>query len=87
MASYHVLQIDSLIESLTLCNAGSGFVFQLDVTSEVIAQPNDLVLGYLTAPINEVRYIFEVESASGNSVVFKKIYETARGVEYDFSKC
>lgn len=85
MASYHVLQIDSLIESLTLCNAGSGFVFQLDVTSEVIAQPNDLVLGYLTAPINEVRYIFEVESASGNSVVFKKIYETARGVEYDFS--
>jgi len=41
MAAYHVLRIDSLIESLTLCNSANGFTFSLDSSSEIIAQPGD----------------------------------------------
>lgn len=84
MAAYHVLRIDSLIESLTLCNAGEGFLFQLDTSSEIFVQPEDLILGLLS-PINEIRYIFCVESASGNSLSLKKRFESSEGVEFDFS--
>lgn len=85
MANYHVLRIDSLLESLTLCNAGKGFIFQLDITEEVTAQSGDYILGYLTAPIDEIRYIFEVESASGNSMILKKTIEVSVGLQCDFS--
>ena len=84
MAAYHVLRIDSLIESLTLCNAGEGFLFQLDTSSEIFVQPEDLILGLLS-PINEIRYIFCVESASGNSLSLKKRFESSDGVVFDFS--
>lgn len=84
MAAHHVLRIDSLIESLTLCNAGDGFLFQLDTSSEIIVQPEDLILGLLS-PINEIKYIFSVESASGNSLLLKKRFESSDGVEFDFS--
>ena len=85
MADYHVLKIDSLLETLTLCNAGKGFIFQLDITSEVVAQPGDHVLGFISSPVDEVRYIFEIESSSGNSLVLKKELEVCNGVKCDFS--
>ena len=85
MADYHVLRIDSLLETLTLCNAGKGFIFQLDITSEVVAQPGDHVLGFISSPVDEVRYIFEIESSSGNSLVLKKELEVCNGVKCDFS--
>lgn len=85
MADYHVLRIDSLLETLTLCNAGKGFLFQLDITSEISAQSGDYVLGYISSPVDEVRYIFQVESSSGNSLVLKKEFEVSNGVKCDFS--
>lgn len=85
MAAYHVLKIDSLIESLTLCNSASGFTFSLDASSEIIAQPGDFILGYVAEPTNEVRYLFEVVSSSGNKLVLKKKLESSEGVAYDFS--
>ena len=85
MADYHVLRIDSLLETLTLCNAGKGFLFQLDINSEIIAKPGDYVLGYISSPVDEVRYIFQVESSSGNSLVLKKEFEVSNGVKCDFS--
>ena len=85
MAAYHVLKIDSLIESLTLCNSSSGFTFSLDASSEIIAQPGDLILGNVSEPTNEVRYLFEVVSADGNELVLKKKLESSEGVAYDFS--
>ncbi len=85
MAAYHVLRIDSLIESLTLCNSANGFTFSLDSSSEIIAQPGDLLLGYVTEPSNEVRYLFEVISANSNSLILKKKLESSDGVYYDFS--
>ena len=72
MAAYHVLKIDSLIESLTLCNTANGFTFNLDAASVIIAQPGDFVLGYVSAPTEEVRYLFEVISANGNQLELKK---------------
>ena len=85
MAAYHVLKIDSLIESLTLCNSASGFTFSLDASSEIIAQPGDLILGNVSEPTNEVRYLFEVVSADGSTLVLKKKLESSEGVAYDFS--
>ena len=85
MAAYHVLRIDSLIESLTLCNSANGFTFSLDASSDVIAQPGDLLLGYVTEPSNEVRYLFEVISANRSSLILKKKLESSDGVSYDFS--
>ena len=85
MAAYHVLRIDSLIESLTLCNSANGFTFSLDASSDIIAQPGDLLLGYVTEPSNEVRYLFEVISANRNSLTLKKKLESSDGVSYDFS--
>lgn len=85
MAAYHVLKIDSLIESLTLCNSASGFTFSLDASSEIIAQPGDLILGNVSEPTNEVRYLFEVVSSDGNELVLKKKLESSEGVAYDFS--
>lgn len=85
MATYHVLRIDSLIESLTLCNSADGFTFSLDSSSEIIAQTGDLILGYVSAPVDEVRYLFEVISASGSNLVLKKKLESSQGVAYDFS--
>lgn len=85
MAAYHVLRIDSLIESLTLCNSANGFTFSLDASSEVVAQPGDLLLGYVSEPSNEVRYLFEVVSANRNTLVLKKKLESSDGVAYDFS--
>ena len=85
MADFHVLRIDSLLKSLTLCNAGKEFLFQLDITSEISAQPGDYVLGYISAPIDEVRYIFQVKSSSNTSLVLTKELEVAKGVTCDFS--
>lgn len=85
MAAYHVLRIDSLIESLTLCNSANGFTFSLDASSEIIAQPGDLLLGYVTEPSNEVKYLFEVVTASGNKLELKKKLESFDGVQFDFS--
>lgn len=85
MAAYHVLKIDSLIESLTLCNTANGFTFNLDAASVIIAQPGDFVLGYVSAPTEEVRYLFEVISANGNQLELKKKLESSEGVSYDFS--
>lgn len=85
MAAYHVLRIDSLIESLTLCNSANGFTFSLDASSDIIAQPGDLLLGYVTEPSNEVRFLFEVISANRNSLILKKKLESSDGVSYDFS--
>lgn len=85
MAAYHVLRIDSLIDSLSLCNSANGFTFRLDASSDIIAQPGDLLLGFVSEPTNEVRYLFEVVSANGNSLVLKKKLESSEGVSYDFS--
>ena len=85
MANYHILKIDSLLESLTLCNSEDGFRFQLDFTEDIIAEPGDVVLGYLTAPIDEIRYIFEVISSDDEAIVLKKKYEVSEGVTIDLS--
>ena len=85
MAAYYVLKIDSLIESLTLCNSASGFTFSLEASSEIIAQLGDLILGNVSEPTNEVRFLFEVVSADGNELVLKKKLESSEGVAYDFS--
>ena len=85
MSAYHVLKIDSLIESLTLCNSASGFTFSLEASSEIIAQLGDLILGNVSEPTNEVRFLFEVVSADGNELVLKKKLESSEGVAYDFS--
>lgn len=85
MAAYHILKIDSLIESLTLCNTANGFTFSLDAASVIVAQSGDFVLGYMSAPTDEVRYLFEVISANGNQLELKKKLESSEGVSYDFS--
>lgn len=85
MADYHVLKIDSLIESLTLCNTANGFTFTLDSSSTIVAQSGGLVLGYISAPTNKVCYLFEIISADGNSLELKKKLESSDGVAYDFS--
>ena len=47
MAHYHILKIDSLLESLTLCNSSTGFKFQLPIAESINASKNDMVLGYV----------------------------------------
>lgn len=85
MANYHILKIDSLLESLTLCNSNNGFRFQLPGSEDIVARENDLILGYLTSPIEEVRYVFEVESVSNEYIVLKKKCEVSLGLHVDLS--
>lgn len=85
MANYHILKIDSLIESLTLCNSQSGFKFQFDFVEDIVTYPGDMILGYLNSPINEVRYIFEVISAKDDAIVMIKRCEVSEGVHIDLS--
>lgn len=85
MANYHILKIDSLLESLTLCNTSAGFRFQLSIADEISAAPNDLILGYINSPIDEVRYIFEVESISSDAITLLKKCEVSKGPNLDLS--
>ena len=85
MANYHILKIDSLLESLSLCNTASGFRFQLPIVSGISATPNDLILGYITSPIDEVRYVFEVESISSDAITLLKKCEVSSGPKIDLS--
>ena len=85
MAHYHILKIDSLLESLTLCNSSSGFRFQLPIAESINASKNDMVLGYVSSPINEIRYIFEVESTSSETIELIKKCEVSTGPKIDLS--
>lgn len=79
MSTYHILKIDSLLESLTLCYSSTGFRFQLSNVENISAEKNDLILGYITSPIEEIRYVFEVESMSSEAIVLTKKWETSKG--------
>lgn len=83
MSTFHILKIDSLLESLTLCNSSTGFRFQLSNIENISAQKNDLILGYITSPIEEFRYVFEVESTSSEAIVLTKKWETSNGPHID----
>lgn len=85
MAHYHILKIDSLLESLTLCNSSTGFKFQLPIAESINASKNDMVLGYVSSPINEFRYIFEVESTSSETIELIKKCEVSTGPKIDLS--
>ncbi len=85
MANYHILKIDSLLESLSLCNTAAGFRFQLPIADEINAVPNDLILGYVASPIDEVRYVFEVESISPDAITLLKKCEVSKGPTLDLS--
>ncbi len=85
MASYHILKIDSLLESLSLCNTAAGFRFQLPIADEISAAPNDLILGYINSPIDEVRYVFEVEAISSDAITLLKKCEVSKGPNLDLS--
>lgn len=85
MAHYHILKIDSLLESLTLCNSSTGFKFQLPIAESINASKNDMVLGYVSSPINEFRYIFEVESTSSETIELIKKCEVSTGSKIDLS--
>ena len=85
MANYHILKIDSLIESLTLCNSQSEFRFQFDFAEDVVTSSGDMILGYLNYPIDEIRYIFEVISSDDESIVLIKKCEVSNGVHIDLS--
>ena len=85
MAHYHILKIDSLLESLTLCNSSTGFKFQLPIAESINASKNDMVLGYVSSPINEIRYIFEVESTSSETIELIKKCEVSTGPKIDLS--
>lgn len=85
MAHYHILKIDSLLESLTLCNSSTGFKFQLPIAESINASKNDMVLGYVSSPINEIRYIFEVESTSSETIELIKKCEVYTGPKIDLS--
>lgn len=83
MSTYHILKIDSLLESLTLCNSSTGFRFQLSNVEDISVQKNDLILGYITSPIEEIRYVFEVESTSSEAIILTKKWETSNGPHID----
>ncbi len=85
MANYHILKIDSLIESLTLCNSQSEFRFQFDFAEDIVTSPGDMILGYLNYPIDEIRYIFEVISADDEAIVMIKKCEVSNGVHIDLN--
>lgn len=85
MANYHILKIDSLLESLTLCRTGSGFRFQTAVANEIEASMGDYILGYVTAPIDEIRYIFQVVSVTSDAILLNKQCEVMNGVPIDLS--
>lgn len=85
MANYHILKIDSLLESLTLCKTGSGFRFQTTIANEIEASQGDYILGYVTAPIDEIRYIFQVVSVTSDAILLNKQCEVMNGVHIDLS--
>ena len=85
MANYHILKIDSLLESLTLCKTGSGFRFQTSIANEIEASMGDYVLGYVIAPIDEIRYIFQVVSVTSDAILLNKQCEVMNGVPIDLS--
>lgn len=83
MAAYHILIIDSLLETLTLCNTGKGFRFQLPTAGDIVATPNDIILGYVTSPIDAIKYVFEVESTSLDAIILNKQCEVSKGLHFD----
>lgn len=82
MANYHILKIDSLLESLTLCNSSTGFRFQFPIANDIVVNQNDLILGFVT-PLDEVRYIFEVESTAQDAINLIKKCEVSLGYKVD----
>lgn len=86
MISYFLLKIDSMIETLTICNSANGFTFSFESAGEIEVHSGDYILGYIDEPINEVRYLFEIISADKNKIELKKKLELSEGISYDFSE-
>lgn len=86
MIKYYILSIESLINTFTVMDAGKEITFGLSTQDNqtIFEDVNigDLLLGFVNAPVNKVKMLFEVTAKENNEKIelIKKV-EVYNGVE------
>lgn len=88
MNNYYILAINSLVKSFSILDSGTPIKFGLttQTTNTVFAdlRRGDKILGFVREPINQVKYIFEVDKIDNNNqICLIKKYEIDEGVLID----
>lgn len=88
MNNYYILAINSLVKSFSILDSGTPIKFGLttQTTNTVFAdlRRGDKILGFVREPINQVKYIFEVDKIDNNNqICLIKKYEIDEGVFID----
>ncbi|MFI3202104.1 MAG: hypothetical protein R3Y54_11405 [Eubacteriales bacterium] len=86
MTNYYILSINSLVKTFSILDAGAAINFGLTTqdNSKIFEsiQIGDVILGYVEAPITEIRYVFTVEGiGTENQIELAKTLEVSNGVE------
>ncbi len=85
MANYFVMQVDSLVRTFSVMDTGKCIQFGMEAQDHgaVLAEPEtgDWILGYVTAPVNEIRLVFQVAGKeNGDRLELVKKMEVEAGV-------
>ena len=78
---YFVLKIESIIKSFSICDTANEILFSLSMDNPDIAA-GDKLLCYMTEPINQVRYLFNIINKDVSSLTLQKVLESGVGVTY-----
>ena len=84
MINYYILAVNSLIKTFSVLDAGNTVNFCLTTQDSnglfANIKSGDKILGYVGVPINQVKYVFEVQGVdSSNQIELIKKYEVADG--------
>lgn len=84
-----ILLIDSLVKTFSIIESGTDIAFSYknkdDIETFKDMHIGDIVLGYFSEPINQIKCIFEVQkNTDETSVILTKELEVSNGVEINF---